>query len=203
MAGTRFGRVTVTGLLVALAVGGCDATELGGAEAAPQGPVGEASGGPGANPGPDGSNPANPGPDGSNPANPGPDSSNPANPEVAWVPPGPGIGIDYKSPETDRWYEAFNNRDCKAIAALGPERNQQQLYQGLGEACLAIYRDEDRSWSAAEVALRRVGDEPIDCLDRLAFRLLRDLVMAHQRAPDAEIRIVNSPPGDACSMWQQ
>jgi len=126
--------------------------------------------------------------------------------EVAWVPPGPGnVGPatppDTGEPGAARWYEAFEDRDCDAIAKLGPERGQQRLYAGLGDACRAVAGAENRKnrWAAAEAALQHV-DAPSNCLDRLALRLLRDLVVAHQRAPDAEIRITESPdgPGDAC-----
>lgn len=40
--------------------------------------------------------------------------------------------------------------------------------------------------------------EPADCLDREAFRLLNDLVRAHQQAPDTPIRIVDAPSGPRC-----
>jgi len=131
--------------------------------------------------------------------------------EVAWVPPGPG-NVGPASPPDDpspvppdtgaaRWYEAFEDRDCDAIAKLGPERGQQRLYAGLGDACRAVTGAENRKnrWAAAEAVLQHV-DAPSNCLDWLALRLLRDLVVAHQRAPDAEIRITESPdgPGDAC-----
>ncbi|MGH3980696.1 MAG: hypothetical protein ACRDRZ_17135, partial [Pseudonocardiaceae bacterium] len=49
-------------------------------------------------------------------------------------------------------------------------------------------------WAAAEAALQHVGNQT-NCLDRLALRLLRDLVAAHRRAPDADIRIIKSPHG--------
>jgi len=126
--------------------------------------------------------------------------------EVAWVPPGPGnVGPatppDTGEPGAARWYEAFEDRDCDAIAKLGPERGQQRLYAGLGDACRAVAGAENRKnrWAAAEAVLQHV-DAPSNCLDWLALRLLRDLVVAHQRAPDAEIRITESPdgPGDAC-----
>lgn len=75
------------------------------------------------------------------------------------------------------------------IAELGPERGQQTLYGGLGDAYRAVLDEDedDRLWASAEAALADVRT-PNDCLDRLAWGLLRDLVVAHRRAPDADIR---------------
>ena len=85
---------------------------------------------------------------------------------------------------------AFRSRDCDAIAELGPERGQQKLYEGLGDACRAVLNEnkDDRLWASAEAALADVRT-PDDCRDELAFGLLRNLVMAHRRAPDADIQI--------------
>jgi hypothetical protein len=117
---------------------------------------------------------------------------------VAWVPPGPGnAAFQRDNGRAAQWSSAFRNHDCDAIAALGPERNQQQLYSGLGDACRAVLRKNDQLWTSAEVALQHV-DDPTDCRDRSALRLLRDLVMAHQRAPHANIHIVDPPPGPPC-----
>jgi len=154
-------------------------------------------------------NPGNPNPRDPNPGNPNPRDPNPGNPnpgeeEVAWVPPGPGSSAPELPPDDgdqprpwDRWFWAFDHRDCDAIAALGQERHQRPLYEGLGDACRAVLRDEDQFWPAVEAALQNVGN-PTNCLDQSALRLLRDLVTAHQRAPNAKIRIVDHPPGREC-----
>ena len=173
-----FGRVTAAVLLVALAIVGCGDAERGGA-----GKVG-------------------PGLPSGVPGRPDPGRPDPGDQEVAWVPPGPGSLAPGGDPDDhprpwDRWVWAFDHRDCDAIAALGQERHQQPLYEGLGDACRAVLRDEDRSWPAAEAALQNVSN-PTNCLDQRALRLLRDLVTAHQRAPNARIRIVDHPPGREC-----
>ena len=113
--------------------------------------------------------------------------------QVAWVPPGPGNLFPHYDDSDTRWRSAFANHDCDAIAALGPDRNQQQLYTGLGDACGAALKKNNQSWPSAQVALQHI-DNPTDPLDKSALRLLRDLVMAHQRAPHATIRIVDPPP---------
>lgn len=217
MSGTLLGRVTVAGLLVALAVVGCGPVEPGGAGPGPSGGVTmtpspgtlspetsspETSSPETSSPGL--ASPETPNPEASGSVTSGPDSDT-AGPSsgdahVAWVPPGPGNEFpryDDGQKTAARWHKAFSDHDCDAIAALGPERDQRQLYAGLGDACRAVLKKNDRLWSSAEVALRHVGD-PTDCLDRSALRLLRDLVMAHQRAPHADIDIVDSPRGAAC-----
>jgi hypothetical protein len=225
VSGTLLGRVAVAGLLVALAVVGCGAVETGGPGEAGTGLSGGVTTTPNpgstepSNPGPSNRGPSNPGPSNRGPSNPGPSNPGPSNPgpsnpggldgdtadpssddtHVAWVPPGPGKEFphEHRRHAEDRWYKALSDHDCDAIAALGPERGQRQLYAGLGEACRAALKKDDRLWTSAEVAWRQVSD-PTDCLDRSALRLLRDLVMAHQRAPHAHIDIVNSPSGAAC-----
>jgi hypothetical protein len=222
---TLLGRVAVAGLLVALAVVGCGSVETGGPGEAGPGLSGGVTTTP--NPGsaepsiagssnagssnPGSSNPGSSNPGSSNPGSSNPGSSNPggldgdpADPSsgdtrVAWVPPGPGNEFPrrHHGHAEDRWYKALSDHDCDAIAALGRERGQRQLYAGLGDACRAALKKDDRLWTSAEVAWRQVSD-PTDCLDRSALRLLRDLVMAHQRAPHAHIDIVNSPSGAAC-----
>ena len=189
MVGGLAGRVTATVLLVALAVVGCGDAKPGGAgEVGPVSPSG-ASG----NPNPGG---------GSNPGGSNPGGSNPGEEEVAWVPPGPGRNHPPRPGDWDsssyRWFLAFKKRDCNAIEALGQERHQQPLYNGLGDACRAALKDEDQFWPPAEAALQNVGN-PTNCLDQAALRLLRDLVAAHQRAPTAKIRIVDHPPGSECN----
>lgn len=214
---TTFGRVTLAGLLVALAVG-CDRGGPGSASDAGPGPAIETTVAPDpatstpatstpatplptmstpATPLPMTSIPATPAPPTTNLVTPSPDSDDP--PEVAWVPPGPGSSYPYETygVREARWHKAFDNRDCAAIAALGPEHDQRQLYAGLGDACRAVRQKNDRLWTSAEVALRRVNN-PADCLDQLAVRLLRDLVIAHRRAPHANIRIVDPEPGEDC-----
>lgn len=119
--------------------------------------------------------------------------------EVAWIPPGPGN--DYYGAQDDRqkhWSTAFANRSCSAIAALGSERGQQQLYAGLGSACQAVPDNDDRLWDSAEVALNNI-DDPTDCLDQSVLRLLRNLVTTHRRFPYATIHIIGPPQGtSAC-----
>jgi len=194
MIGALFGRVTAAVLLVALAVVGCGDAEPGGAGTVGPRSPGEATG----DPNPGDLNPGNP-----NPRDPNPGNPNPGEEEVAWVPPGPGSSVtappdDGDQPRPwDRWFWAFDHRDCDAIAALGQERHQRPLYEGLGDACRAVLRDEDQFWPAVEAALQNVGN-PTNCLDQSALRLLRDLVTAHQRAPNAKIRIVDHPPGREC-----
>jgi hypothetical protein len=127
-----------------------------------------------------------------NPAlpNPAPPAAGHKETRVAWVPPGPDPPVILSEAE-DRWSEAFRSRDCDVIAELGPARGQQTLYGGLGDACRAVLdedEEDDRLWASAEAALGDVHT-PSDCLDRLAWGLLRDLVVAHRRAPDADIQI--------------
>ncbi len=209
MSETTFGRVTVAGMLVALVVG-CSGAGPGSAVSASSESAGEVT----VTPNPVTPNPVTPDPVTPDPATPDPVIPDPVTPdpvtpdpvtpdpvdtEVAWVPPGPG-GLSPAETTVDkaaRWYEAFGNHDCATIAALGPERDQRQLYAGLGDACRAVREKNDRLWTSAEIALQHVSD-PTDCLDLLALRLLRDLVMAHQSAPHANIRIVDSPPGQGC-----
>ena len=216
MSETTFGRATVAGLLMALVIG-CSETGSGSAGGAGPGPTSEATATstpvtPSPAPPnpltpdsstPDSSTPSSPAP---NPSAPNPSTPNPPTPipepvdppQVAWVPPGPGnTTFPYDNGREARWASAVDDRNCDAIAALGPEREQQQLYSGLGAACRAVRSNNDQLWTSAEVALQQV-DDPIDCLDRSALRLLRDLVMAHRRAPRANIHIVDSPPGPRC-----
>lgn len=130
----------------------------------------------------------------------------PAPPQVSWVPPGAGTkgplpsdgdGPPQSTTAVRRWQQAFDKRDCSAIAALGPERGQPELYAGLGDACRAVIQHDDQLWPAAERASQQVND-PDNCLDRVALRLLRELVTAHQSSPHAEIQIVKPPPGRLC-----
>lgn len=142
--------------------------------------------------------------------------------DVAWVPPGPiGTGQptcppaptnESVSPEpapscpttttinlaTPEWTQAFTNRDCAAIGALG-SGDTQPLYLGLGEACAALADNSAARWQAAGEALTRVGSAPA-CPDRLALGLLINLVQAHSSKPDARIRIVDPTvsPEAAC-----
>lgn len=78
-----------------------------------------------------------------------------------------------------------------------PACGQPQLYAGLGDACRAVIRHDVQRWPSAQSALQQVND-PDTCLDRWALRLLRDLVTAHQRNPDAEIQIVDAQGGTHC-----
>jgi hypothetical protein len=222
MSGTLFGRVTMVGLLVALVVG-CGQVEPGGAGEAGPGPADRVTGAPDSG-APDSGAPDSGAPDSGAPDSGAPDSGAPepwgSNPdpgtpgpstdeaEVAWVPPGPGSRYAPAPPYSPghppgrnegegaaaRWHMAFDKHDCAAIAALGPERNQRQLYAGLGDACGAALKKNDPSWPSAEAALQHVGNVT-DPLDQSALRLLRDLVVAHQRAPHATIRIVDPSPG--------
>lgn len=212
MSGTLFGRITVTGLLAALVVG-CGQAEPGGTDnagPAPENVVTVAPNPPTPDlrtptavapnpapsiPGPSNSatpKPAPPNVAAPNPAQPNPARPNPAppadrkGPRVAWVPPGPNPPV--QTLDTDAWSVAFRSRDCDDIAELGPKRGQQKLYVGLGDACRAVLNDDDRLWSSAEAALADVRT-PDDCRDELALGLLRNLVMAHRRAPDADIQI--------------
>lgn len=198
MSGTLFGRTPVAVLLVALTVLGCGQIEPGRAGESGSGAESE----PTATSQPRDGQPDSTQRDDTQPDDAQPDDGafdpDPVDTQVAWVPPGPGdlFGFDRMSDELARWYKAFGERDCDAIAALGPQRDQQQLYAGLGDACRAVLEDNDQSWPSAEVALQNVSN-PTDPLDREARRLLRDLVMAHQRAPNADIRIVGPPPEDS------
>jgi predicted small secreted protein len=121
--------------------------------------------------------------------------------KISWVPPGPGTGVygyGEGTSEDSAWQKAFDDRDCNAIAALGSQRGQPQLYTGLGAACRAVLDNDPQSWPAAEAALRHLA-RPADCLDQSAFRLLSDLVGAHRQAPHATIRIVDAPKGAGCA----
>jgi hypothetical protein len=209
-----FGRVTVAGLLVVLVVG-CGHAAPGRVGEAGPGPAGGVTGAPDSGvPNPGALNPGAPNPGAPNPGVPNLGVPNPGagtpglgtdDTKVAWVPFGPGSEFRHRvgSPNPPYqgtaagWNRAFRNHDCDAIAALGPERDQRQLYAGLGDACRAVLKKNHQLWISAEAALRHV-DDPTDCLDRLALRLLRDLVMTHQRAPHADIHIVDPPPGTAC-----
>lgn len=215
MSGTLFGRVSVAGLLAVLVVGCNSSAVPGGAGPGPE--IGVTR--PSDSGAPSSETPSSEEPPRSNPRPeaPGPQPEAPSSqPEVptpstgdtivAWVPPGPGGSFPHYSPDEPnnsepaaaaRWREAFGKRDCDAIATLGPERNQRQLYAGLGDACRAVLKGNDRLWTSAETALQHV-DNPHECFDQLALRLLRDLVMAHRHAPHAQIHIVDSPPGTAC-----
>lgn len=181
MSGALFGRVIVVGLMVGLAAIGCGSAGSSGASGRGPGTSIEVPG-----------VPSSAVPDSGVPS---PGTSPPL---VAWVPPGAGdIGPAAPDPPAARWRRAFNNHDCDAIAALGPQRGQVQLYTGLGDACKAVLQNNDRFWPAAEAALRRVG-RPTDCLDRSALRVLEDLVATHRRAPHAKIHIVEPPAGRRC-----
>ncbi|MGH3982811.1 MAG: hypothetical protein ACRDST_09065 [Pseudonocardiaceae bacterium] len=174
---TLFGRTTVAGLLVTLTVLGCGQIEPGRTGEPGPGPVSETI----VTSQPDDGQPDDTQPDDTQPDD-GTIDPSPIDTEVAWVPPGPGnlFRLDELAEEVTRWFEAFRERDCDAIAALGPERDQRQLYAGLGDACRAVLEDNDQLWPSAEVALQNVGN-PTDPLDRSALRLLRDLVMAQCR----------------------
>ncbi|MGH8572604.1 MAG: hypothetical protein ACREX8_08520 [Gammaproteobacteria bacterium] len=192
MSVTLFGRTTVAGLLVALTVLGCGQIEPGRTGEPGPGPVSETivtsqpDDGQPDDTQPDDTQPDDTQPDDTQPDDTQPDDGtidpSPIDTEVAWVPPGPGnlFRLDELAEEVTRWFEAFRERDCDAIAALGPERDQRQLYAGLGDACRAVLEDNDQLWPSAEVALQNVGN-PTDPLDRSALRLLRDLVMAQCR----------------------
>lgn len=201
MSGTLFRRTTVAVLLAALTVLGCDQIESGRTGQSGPGAVREPTA---TSQAPDGqfdstqsdsTQPDDTPPDDGTSDS---DDSDIDSTQVAWVPPGPGdwFGIDRMSEDLEQWYKAFRERDCDAIAALGPKRAQPQLYAGLGDACRAVLEDNDQSWPSAEAALQNVGN-PTNRLDREARRLLSDLVTAHQRAPNADISIVDPPPEDS------
>lgn len=192
MSGVLFVRITVAGLSAALVVGCGQAESRSAGDAGPE-PANVATVAP--NPAPSISAPPNattPEPVPPNVAvpNPKPPAAGLKETRVAWVPPGPDPPILTLSETAAQWSAAFHNRDCNAIAELGPKRGQQKLYAGLGDACRAVLNKDkdDRLWASAEAALGDVRT-PKDCLDRLARGLLRDLVMAHRRAPDADIQI--------------
>jgi hypothetical protein len=211
MSGTLFGRVAVVGLLVALVVGCGHAKPGGPGEAGPglaggvtetpkletPSPETPSSKAPNSEtPNPETPSSKAPSSKAPNPKAPNPKAPNPDDTQVTWVPPGPGSDFPPLIDEQE-WYRAFRKHNCDAIAALGSERDQRQLYAGLGDACRAVQHNNDRLWASAESELQHV-DDLTDCLDQLALRLLRDLVMAHQRAPHANIRIVDPPPGTTC-----
>lgn len=221
MSGTLFGRITVTGLLAALVVG-CGQAEPGGTDDAGPAPENVATVAPNPaapdlmtppavapNPAPSTPAPSNsvtpkpvpPNVAAPNPAqpNPAPPAADPKGPRVAWVPPGPNPPVRVSGMEA--WSAAFRSRDCDAIAELGPKRGQQRLYAGLGDACRAVLNnnenENDRLWTSADAAFERLKnvENSLECLDRLAWGLLRDLVMAHRRAPDADIQIDDPQKG--------
>lgn len=201
MSGTLFGRTTVAVLLVALTVLGCDQIESARTGESGPGAVREPSATSQTRDGQSDSTQSDSTQPDDTPPDDGisdSDDSDFDGTQVAWVPPGPGdlFGFDRMPDELEEWYKAFRERDCDAIAALGPQRAQPQLYAGLGDACRAVLEDNDQSWPSAEVALQNVGN-PTDPLDREARRLLSDLVTAHQRAPNADIRIVDPSPEDS------
>ena len=207
MSGTLRGRVTVAGLLITLMVG-CGPAAPGGEHqvTVPVAPP-PAAPNPPPNPAPPNAAPPNPAPPNSAPPNPAPPNPaptptapnpappkprNPAEVRVAWMPPGPQPPAQgLLSVDDEQWSKVFKNHDCDGIAALGPERNQRQLYGALGDACRAVLRGDDRLWASVQSALRR-GGSPTGCFDELAWQLLRRLVDAHLRAPQANIRIIDS-----------
>ncbi|MFA1551014.1 hypothetical protein [Actinomadura chokoriensis] len=112
--------------------------------------------------------------------------------DVVWnsvVPAGGG-----RSPE---WYAAMNSRDCDAITRIGPKR-AQPVYQGLGAACAAGINGDGASWGPAAQALANVKQAPDSCTDAFAYRLLRDLVIAHLRQPGRPPLVIGSKSPITC-----
>ncbi|WP_433227357.1 hypothetical protein [Actinomadura formosensis] len=102
---------------------------------------------------------------------------------VVWqrVVPGGGPGIDGRPGQG--WFDAMNSRDCAALPGLGGE-GVRAVYRGLGQACLAVTQGAVQSWGPAARELANVEQAPASCTDGFAYRLLRDLVIAHLLRPD-------------------
>ncbi|TDD94654.1 hypothetical protein [Actinomadura rubrisoli] len=119
-----------------------------------------------------------------------------ASPEtVAWAtvaadPPGdPAQGRP-----NQQWLDVVNSRDCEAMPSLTVKGDApgQVVYGGLAQACLAVTRNQAGAWGQAAHALANVQKAPASCTDDFAYRLLRDLVLAHLRQPDRQ-PVVTSP----------
>lgn len=102
---------------------------------------------------------------------------------VVWQSVVPVVGPGTDGRPGQGWFDAMNSRDCAALSGLGSE-GVRAVYRGLGQACLAVTQGAVQSWGPAARELASVAQAPASCTDGFAYRLLRDLVIAHLLRPD-------------------
>ncbi|MFA1538497.1 hypothetical protein [Actinomadura monticuli] len=99
--------------------------------------------------------------------------------------------------QPSEWHAALNSHDCDSIGRLGAKR-VQFVYQGLGAACAALADKGGTAWGPAALSLADVRQAPVSCMDAFAYRLLRDLVIAHLRQPGLPPKVTRSEKSIIC-----
>lgn len=102
---------------------------------------------------------------------------------VVWQHVAPGAGPGINGWPGQGWFDAMNTHNCATLSGLGGE-GVRAVYRGLGQACLAATQGAAQSWGPAARELANVERAPTSCTDGFAYRLLRDLVIAHLLRPD-------------------
>lgn len=101
-------------------------------------------------------------------------------------------------PPEFRAYELLRQGRCLTLSTslddLDLNPTAKTLYGGAANACRAAFAGRRRLWPDAVEAFRdvRLATDEFTCMDRAAFGLLKRLVRAHQRFPNARFRLADS-----------
>lgn len=106
-------------------------------------------------------------------------------------------------PPEFRAYELLRAGRCLTLSTtldtLELKPTATTLYGGAANACRAALAGRKRLWADATEAFQdvRLAQDEFTCMDRAAFGLLKRLVRAHQRFPNARFRLADSSEAKA------